>query len=168
MCHWRASHHSCRVLGPGLLLVWHLIWIITQCSQPSSNPTTSKSPAVPPIDGVIGSISKAPIKTSCKQKSISNTTPNSSSQNPLGPGKTSKVHIVQSTAVEKSSKVKKKCKGKAKANAPEQCPPKLSAGESSQQKSKYLFLICEEDHYTKVFPWLSEVSWLLKWTPAVL
>jgi hypothetical protein len=46
--------------------------------RPSSDPTTSKSPATPPVDGVIGSVSQTPAKSSSKQKSVSNTASNSS------------------------------------------------------------------------------------------
>lgn len=62
--------------------------------RPSFNPTASKSPFVPPVDGVIDSVSQTPLKTSSKQKSVSNVSPNSSSQNLPSPGKTSEVHIV--------------------------------------------------------------------------
>lgn len=72
------------------------------------------SPIVPPVDGVIGSVSQTPAETSSKQKLVLNLTPNSSSQNPTGPVKSSEVHAVQSNAMEKSSKGKKKGKGKLK------------------------------------------------------
>ena len=91
--------------------------LLPNALRPSSDPTTSESPAVPPVDEVIGSVSQTPAKTSSKHKSASNATPNISSQNPPSPGKTSEVHIVQSTAVDKSSKGKNKCKGKAKVDA---------------------------------------------------
>ena len=65
-------------------------------------------------------------------------------------------------------KGKKKCKGKAKVDAPKQGPPKSSAGEYSQWKPKYPCLICEEDHYTKDCSQRSEVSRFLKGTTSVL
>lgn len=70
--------------------------------------------------------------------------------------------------MDKSSKDKKKGKGKGKPDAPKYGPPKLSTGDSSQQKPKYPCLICEEDHYTKDCLRRSEASCLLRGTPAVL
>lgn len=136
--------------------------------RPSSYLTTSKYPATPPVDGVIGLVTQTPAKSSSKQKLVSNTTPIDPSCKSSGPGKTSEVHVVQSTAVDKSSKGKKKWKGKGKFDAPKQGPPKSSVGDASQQKPKYPCLICEEDHYTKDCPRRFEVSRLLKGTPAVL
>lgn len=91
-----------------------------------------KSVVVPPVDGVISLVSQAPTKTFSKQKPVLNTAPNSSSQNPLGPSKTSEVHVVHSTVADKSLEGKNKGKGKAKADAAKPSPPKLSARESSQ------------------------------------
>ena len=142
--------------------------LLPNAPRPSSNPTASKQPIVPPIDGVIGSVSQTPTKTSSKQKPISNAPPNNSSRNPPSPGKTLEVHTDQSTAVDKSSKGKKKGKVKAKVDAPKQGPPKFSAGESSQQKPKHPCPIYKEDHYTKDCPRRFEVSHLLKGIPVVL
>lgn len=83
-------------------------------------------------------MSYSPTKSSSKQKLVSNTTCNSSSHNPSGPGKTSEVHVVQSTTVDKSLKGKKNGKGKGKVDAPKQGPPKSSASDSSQWKTEYL------------------------------
>jgi len=113
---------------------------------------TSKLQVVPHVDGVIGLVSQTPAKSYSKQKLVSNVVPNSSSQNPPGTGKTSKVHAILSTTADKSSKGKKEGKGKGKANAPKQGPPKFSTGESSQWTPKYPYLICEEDHYSKDCP----------------
>jgi len=52
----------------------------------------------------------------------------------------------------KSSKGKKKVKGKGKADVLKQGAPKSSAGESSQQKPKHTCLICKEDQNTKDCP----------------
>ena len=120
--------------------------------KPSSDLTTSKCPTTPPVDGVIVLMSQTTTKSSSKQKSISNTAPNNSSQNSPGPGKTSEVHVFQSTTMNKSYEGKKKGKGKGKADAPKQFPPKSFAGDASQWKAKYPCLICEEDHYTKDCP----------------
>jgi len=108
------------------------------------------------------------MKASSKHKSISSTSCKNPSKDSSSLGKTSKVHVVQSTVVDKVSKYKKKVKGKAKANAPKQDPPKSSADDSSKTKTKYPCLIYEEDHYTKDCPRRSEVNCLLKGTPAIL
>jgi len=68
----------------------------------------SKSPATPHVDGVNSSVSQTPAKSSSKKKSVSNTCSNDPSRNPPGPGKTSEVHIVQTTTADKSSKGKNK------------------------------------------------------------
>ena len=68
--------------------------LLPNSPRPSSNPAASKSLAVPPVDGVIGSVSQTPTKTSSKQNLVSNAVPNNSSQNPPGPGKTSEVHAI--------------------------------------------------------------------------
>ena len=70
--------------------------------------------------------------------------------------------------VNKTSKGKKKGKGKAKSNTLKYDPPKPSADDASKRKPKYPCLICEEDHYTKDCPHRAEVSRLLKGTPTVL
>jgi len=84
----------------------------------------SKSPDVPPIDGVIIFVSQTSTKASSKQKSISDTASNNPSKNYSNLGKTSKVHVVQSIAADKASKGKKKGKGKAKIDTLKQDPPK--------------------------------------------
>lgn len=53
--------------------------LLPNAPWPSSDPVASKSPVVPPVDGVIGSVSQTPTKTSSKQKSVSNDAPTSSS-----------------------------------------------------------------------------------------
>lgn len=60
----------------------------------SSDSAPSKSPVVPPVDGVIGLESQTPAKTSSKQKLVSNDVPISSSRNPPGLGKTLEVHAI--------------------------------------------------------------------------
>jgi len=110
-----------------------------------------KSPDVPPIDGIIGSISQTSTKAS-KKKSVSNTISNPPLKNPSNLGKTSEVNVVQSTMEYRASKGKKKGKGKEKYNTPKQDPPKTSANDLSEHKMRYLFLICEEAHYTKDCP----------------
>ena len=70
--------------------------------------------------------------------------------------------------MDKSSKGKKKGKGKGKADVLKHGPPKSCAGDASQRKPKYPCLIYEEDHYTKACPKQSELSHLLKGTPAFL
>lgn len=88
--------------------------LLPNAPRPSFDPVALKSPVVPHVDGVIGSISQDPAKTSSKQKSILNATPNNSSRNPPGPGKTLEVHAIQFTAMDKSLKGKKKEKAKLK------------------------------------------------------
>lgn len=136
--------------------------------RPSSDPTSSKSPDVPPIDGIIGSVSQTSTKTSSKQKYVSDIGSNHPSKNPLDPSKTSEVHVVQSTMADKASKGKNKGKGKAKSNTLKHHPPKSSTNDASKQKLKYPCLICEEDHYTKDCPRHAEVIRLLKGTLTVL
>lgn len=63
--------------------------VLPNAPRPSSELTTSKSLATPLVDGVISSVTQTPKKSSSKQKSVSNTTPNDSSRNSSGPGKTS-------------------------------------------------------------------------------
>ena len=126
--------------------------LLPNAPRPSSDLATSKSLAIPLVDGVIGSVSQTPAKTSSKQKSVSNFAPNSSSQNTLAPGKTSEVHVVQSTTADYSLKGKRKGKGRAKVEAPKHGPPKSSTGESLQWKPKYPCFIYEDDHYTKDCP----------------
>ena len=53
--------------------------LLPNAPWPSFDPIASKSPVVPPIDGVIGSVSQTPTKTSSKHKLVSNIVPNSSS-----------------------------------------------------------------------------------------
>jgi hypothetical protein len=100
--------------------------------------TASKSPDVPPVDGVIGSVSQTSTKASSKQKSVSNTGSNNPSKNSSNPGKTSEVHVVQSTTADKASKGKKKGKGKAKADTPKQDPPKSSVDDASKESRNIL------------------------------
>jgi len=133
----------------------------------SSDLTSSKSPDVPHVDGIIGSVSQTSTKSSSKQNSISNTG-SSHSNNPPNAGKTSKVNVVHSTTADKASKGKKKGKFKSKSNTPKQDPPKSSADDASKRNLKYPCLICEEDHYTKDCTQHVEVSHLLKWTPTIL
>lgn len=100
--------------------------------RPSSDPTTSKSPDVPPVDGVIGSVSQTSTKTSSKQKSVSEIGSNNPSKISSNPSKTSEGHVVQSTVADKASKCKKKCKGKAKTDTPKQDPPKSFVDDASK------------------------------------
>lgn len=113
--------------------------------QGSLDLTASKSLATPPIDGVIGYVSQTPVKSSSKQKSVSNIGSNDPSRNSLDPGKTSKVHVVQSTTADKNSKGKNNGKGKAKFDAPKQGPPKSSIGDASQRKPKCPLNIVPDD-----------------------
>ena len=64
-------------------------------------------------------------------------------------GKTSEVNAVQANPVVKTSKGKKKGKGKAKSDDPKMESSKPRAEDGSQRKLKYPCLICDEDHYTK-------------------
>ena len=105
--------------------------VLPDVPRPSSDLMTSKSSATPHVDGVIGSVTHTPAKSSSKQKMVSNTASISPSQNSSGLGKTLEVHIVQSTAADKSLKGKKKGKAKGKSDAPKQGPPKPSAGDAS-------------------------------------
>jgi len=76
--------------------------------------TALKSLTTPPLGGVIGSMSHIPMKSSSKQKLVSNTSSNDPSRNSLCPDKTSEVHVVQSTIVDKSSKGKIRSKARPK------------------------------------------------------
>ena len=136
--------------------------------RPSLNLVASKSPDVPLVDGVIGLVSQTSIKTSLKQKFVSDTSSNNPSKNSSNPGKTSEVHVVQSTAVDKASKGKKKGKVKSKTDTSKQDPPKSFIDDASKHKLKYPYLISEEDHYTKDCPRHSKVKYLLKGTPIAL
>jgi len=92
--------------------------VLPDAPRPYLDLTASKSPDVPLVDGVISSMSQTSTKDYLKSKSISNTGSNNPSKNSSSPGKTSEVYDVQSTAVDKAFKGKKKGKGKAKSNAP--------------------------------------------------
>ena len=92
--------------------------MLPDAPRPSSDVATSKSPATPPVDGVIGLVSQVLAKSSSKHKSVSNTASNDYSCNSPSPGKTSEVHAIQSTIVNKPYKGKKKGKGKGKSEAP--------------------------------------------------
>lgn len=92
--------------------------MLLDAPTPSSDLTASKSLNTPPIDSVIGSMSQTSAKASSKKKPISSTGSNNPSKNSSNPGKTYKVHDVQSTTVDKTSKGKNKGKGKAKVDAP--------------------------------------------------
>ena len=63
--------------------------ILSDAPRPSLDPTSLKSLDVPPIDGIIGSISQTSTKASSKQKYVSNIVSNPPSKNSLNPGKTS-------------------------------------------------------------------------------
>lgn len=126
--------------------------MLIDAMRPSFDLKASKCPNMPPIDGVIGYVSQNPTKASSKQKMVSNTSSNNPSKNSSSPSKKYKVHVFQSTAIDKSSKGKKKGKGKAKSDAPKQYPPKPFVDEAYPRKLKYPCLICEENHYTKYFP----------------
>lgn len=142
--------------------------MLPNAPRPSSYLTTSKSLDTPPVDGVIGYVSQTSTKSSSKQKSVLHTCSHNPSKNSSSSGKTSEVHAIQSTAIDKAYKGKRKGKGKAKADAPKYDPPKSSVDGSSKRKPKYPCLICEEDHYTKDCPRCFEVNCLLKGNPTVL
>lgn len=135
--------------------------------RPSLDLSSSKSPNVPPIDGVIRSVSQTSTKASSTQKYTSNTGSNHPSKNPSNPSKTSKVHAIQSTTEDKASKGNKNRKGKEKYDTPKQDPLNSSADDASKRKLKYPCLICEEDHYTKDCPRHTKVS-PFEGTPVVL
>jgi hypothetical protein len=83
------------------------------------------------------------------------------------PGKTFEINTVQSTTTGKSQqpRSKKKGKGKAKKNSPQQEKPKTQPVEDTQKcKPKYPCLICEEEHYTKDCPRHADVNHFLKGT----
>lgn len=98
--------------------------ILPDARRPSLDLTASKYPDVPPVDSVIGYMSQASTKSSLKQKFVSNTGSNTPSKNSSSPCKTTEVHVVQSTAIGKAYKGKKKGKGKAKVISLKQDPPK--------------------------------------------
>ena len=66
--------------------------------------------------------------------------------------------------MDKTSKGKKKGKGKAKADTPELDSSKPRADDGSQRKPKYPYLICDKEYYTKECPRWAEVSRFLKGT----
>ena len=133
-------------------------------------PGTSKAPATPSFDGVIGSISQTSHKSS-NGKQKSNSSNNSAPPVTPNSGKTTEVNAIQANPTEKTSKGKKKGKGKAKSDAPKPESSKPHADDGLQWKPKFPCLIWDEDHYTKDCPRRSEVSQLLKGskgTPVVL
>lgn len=129
-------------------------------------PGTSKAPPTPSVDGIIGSVTSTPKKNSANPgKQKSNVSTETTSQATSHPSNTSEVNAVQSTTADKTSKGKKKGKGKNKADQPKPDSPKPSSEESAKRKPKYPCLICDEDHFTRDCPRRSEVSRLLKGTP---
>lgn len=90
--------------------------ILPDAPRPYLYRASSKSRGVPPIDGFIGSISQISNKSALKQKSISNTTYNPPLKPSSNLGKTSEINVVLSTTAGKTSKGKKKGKGKEKPN----------------------------------------------------
>ena len=131
---------------------------------------TSKAPATPSVDGVIGFVSQTSRKSS-NGKEKSNSSNNFALPAPPDSGKTMEVNVVQANPTEKASKGKKKGKGKSKPDAPKPEPSKPRTDDDSQRKPKYPCLICEGDHYTKDCPRRSEIIQLIKGskgTPTVL
>jgi hypothetical protein len=129
--------------------------LILQAPHPSTNPSTTPFIESHADDSVVGSITQ---EFASKPSSQSNpkATPTTTAQNntppPTTPGKTSDICVVQSTTTDKSQqpRSKKKGKGKAKKNSPQQEKPKTQPVEDTQKhKPKYPCLICKEEHYTK-------------------
>lgn len=116
-------------------------------------PGTSKALSTPSNDGVIGFVAQYSRKSSMTPAKEKPTTPSeNASQSASNTGKTSEVNVIQSTAAEKTSKGKKKGKGKNMAAPPKQYPPNPPADDGSKCKPKYPCLICDKDHYTKDYP----------------
>lgn len=105
-------------------------------------PGTYKALSTPYVNGVIGYVAQYSQKSSMtpmKQKSIAPT--ETASQSPSNPKKTSEVNVIQSTVAEKTSKGKKKGKGKNKSDMPKQETPKTHTNDGSKHKPKYPCLI---------------------------
>ena len=70
----------------------------------------------PSVDGIIGSVSQTSQKSSPPNPGKKKSTPsnNTTSQPTLNSGKTAEVNVVQANLADKTSKGKKKGKGKAK------------------------------------------------------
>lgn len=82
--------------------------------RPSSHLTASKSPNVPPVDGVIGLVSQTSVKAFSKRKYVLRTGSNNPLKNSSSLGKTFEIHVVQCTKVYKASKGMKRAKVKPK------------------------------------------------------
>ena len=78
------------------------------------------------------------------------------------------MNVVQANPIDNTSIGKKKGKRKAKADTPKLDSSKYRADDGSQRKLKYPCLICDEENYTKDYPWRAEVSQLLKGTQGTL
>ena len=107
-------------------------------------PRTSKALATPSVDDVIGSMSQTPRKSSNGKHKL-NSSNTSSPQATPDSDKTSEVNAIQAHPVDKTSKGKKKGKGKAKPDAPKLESSKPHVDDGAQRKPKYPFLICDED-----------------------
>lgn len=106
--------------------------ILPDAPRPSLDPTSLKSSDVPPIDGIMGSLSQNSTTTSSKQKSVLNTGSNHHSKNPSNLGKTSEVNVIQSTTTDNASKVKKKVQGKETSDTPKHNRPKSYNDDASK------------------------------------
>jgi len=138
--------------------------LLIDAQRPSMDTTSSKSLNIPPVDGIIESMSQTSNKASLKQKFVSNIASNPPSKPSSNPGKTSKVNVIRFTTIDKAPKDKKKGKEKVKFDTPKKDPPKSPTNDASKCKPNYPCLIGEEDHYTKDSPHHTEVIRLLKGT----
>jgi len=68
--------------------------MLLDAPRPYLDLTSSTSPYVPPIDGIIGLVYQTSTKASSKQKTISNTSSSYPSKKPSNPGKTYEVNVV--------------------------------------------------------------------------
>ena len=87
---------------------------------------------------------------------------------PSNSAKTAEVNAIHSNPADKTSKGKKKGKGKAKADTLKQDFPKTNTDDGSKGKPKYHCLICDNEHYTKDCQRQAEVIRLLKSTQGTL
>ena len=108
----------------------------------------------PSIDGIICLVSQTSHKSSPPNNGKKKPNPSNdyTSQPTHNSGKTTKVIVIQTNLTDKTSKGKKKGKGKAKADTPKLDPSKPRVDDGSQCKPKYPCLICDKEHYTKDYP----------------
>jgi hypothetical protein len=110
-----------------------------------SNTNPSKPSSSSHTDGVISSVKTQSISQSL---TLSSTSPQT---------QISEVNVVQS-APSQQSRVKKKTKNKSKNNNEQPKNQTPATEKQTQQKLKFLCIICGDDHYTRDYPLRNEVA----------